>query len=158
MRNIYNLSLEPTGEVYGRLILFALQYCDRFQFVVPHHIKQNKAVQDKLKKFENFQTLVTEKSEWPGTKLFSGTATVYQYKLNKESIRLLISCAKSLYSWTQPDSPEDLCLLRTDHTPWLVTIGYERDGYFEITSKEKEEIEAAIPELVLSKQIQHRDN
>lgn len=150
MNTIYDLVEEPKNEIYRRLILFSLKFCDKFQFVVPHHINQNKSVQDIIKKFKKFQISKTEKSEWPGTKLFRGTATIYQYRLNKETITLLINSASGLYSWVQPDYPEDLCLLRPDGTPWLVTISYERDGYFELELKEQRELQDSIPELLLS--------
>lgn len=151
MKNIYNLWEEPTNEIYKRLIIFSLKSCDKFQYVVPHHISQNRSIQEIIKKFEEFQISVTEKSEWPGTKLLRGTATVYQYRLNKESIIFLINSVNSLYSWVQPDFPEDLCLLRDNGDPWLVTISYEKDSYFELTLDEKRELAEAIPELVLSK-------
>jgi len=86
MKNIYDLLEEPRDEIYRRLILLSLKSCDKFQYVVQHHVNQNKSIQEIIKKFEKFQISVTEESEWPETKLFKGTATVYRYKLNKESI------------------------------------------------------------------------
>ena len=151
MRNIYNLLAEPIHGTYEKLIWFSLRYCDKFQYVVPHHINQNRSVQEIIKKFEKFQISIKEKSEWPGTKLLRGTATVYQYVLNEESTILLIDSNNSLYSWVQPDFPEDLCLIRTDNTSWFVSTTYERDGYFELAPDEMSELEELIPGLILSK-------
>ena len=151
MRHIYNLLIELVHETYRKLIWLSLKYCDKFQFVLPHHINHNSSVREVIKKFAKFQLSNDEVSEWPGTKLLKGTATLYRYNLNKDSASQLIDSNKSLYSWAQPDFPEDLCLIRADNTSWLASISYEKDGYFELTKNEIREIQELIPELIISK-------
>jgi hypothetical protein len=54
----------------------------------------------------------------------------------------------ALYEWRQPNYPEDLCLLRQDRSPWLVSIAHENDSYLCLSSgKEKEDIIINVPEL-----------
>ncbi len=149
MRKIYNIVEEPKGKVYKSLLRHALKYCDSFQFVVPHHIQNNTEVQAIINLCKAFLINVKEEIEWPGTKLYEGTATIYSYTFNKESCILLCELANRLYEWVQFNSPEDLCLRRKDGTPWLVSITFEDDAYLELTVEEKEELERAIPDLVL---------
>jgi hypothetical protein len=89
----------------------------------------------------------TVSSEWPGTRLLSGTATLRRFQLNTASAALLTGAAESLYDWVQPALPEDLCLLRPDGTPWIVTIAPERDAYFELSLAEQQELLTELPQL-----------
>ena len=41
--------------------------------------------------------------------------------------------APGLFAWRQPQRPENLCLLRPDGSPWIVSIAAERIGYVEFT-------------------------
>lgn len=150
MKHTYDLVKEPKDYTYKKLILYALKYCSTFQFIKLHRTHENESVLNIIKKFHPYLISITEASEWPGTKLYSTTATVFQYKFNPESSILLVNSVKSLYSWNQPDFPEDLCLMRSDGSPWLATIAHEKDGYFELTSKQKGELQRAIPDLVLT--------
>jgi len=154
MKKIYNILKEPVNRTYKKLLLFSLDYCDKFLYVVPHHISDKGSVKNILKMFEEFQISVSERLEWPGTISYTTTSTVYEYKLNLESIKLLIKYNNKLYSWVQPNFPEDICLLRFDKTPWLITITQESEGYFELTGDEKRDLEKYLPELSISEQIE----
>ena len=68
-----------------------------------------------------------EHSEWPGTRLFSGTASVLHFTYCEEVKDILGRAVDGLYEWMAP-LPEDLCLLRGER-PWLVSIAHERNGY-----------------------------
>ena len=89
----------------------------------------------------------TVSNEWPGTRLLSGTATLRRFQLNAASAALLTDAAESLYDWVQPALPEDLCFLRPDGTPWIVTIAHERDAYFELSLAEQQELLTELPQL-----------
>jgi hypothetical protein len=54
---------------------------------------------------------------------------------------------KSLYQWRYPDLPEDLCLLRSDETSWLVTVAHEDIGYFELFEDEWLRLQKNLPGL-----------
>jgi hypothetical protein len=79
-----------------------------------------------------------ETDEWFGTKLLGDKAWVYTFRLCPEAITLVAEASLALFSWLQPDLPEDLCFVRFDGTPWLVSISHERDGYFLISDAESE--------------------
>lgn len=153
MRKTYNLITEPTGNVYKELLSFALKYCDSFQFTVVHHIQNNPDVKKTIRILEPYLINITEKSEWPGTILYNGTATVYLYKFNEKSKSILTDLVNGLYSWIQPNFPEDFCIRRNDNSPWLISITYEKDAYLELTSNEKKELIESIPSLLLEENI-----
>lgn len=148
MKNIYSLVNEPVGDTYKKLILFALKYCDNFLFVKHHRKFESESVKNLIKALEPYLIIQKESNEWPGT-ISVEKATVYQYRLTSESADILINYANGLYSWNQVDLPEDLCLIRPDGNPWLVSITYEKDGYLELTEGEKQDLVKEIPELIL---------
>lgn len=149
MKKTYNLIKEPKDKVYKDLLHFSLKYCDTFQLVVQHHMQNNVGVQGVISIFKPFLRSVTEESEWPGTVLHKGTATVYLFRVNEKSISLLGDLVDGLYDWVQPNFPEDLCIRRKDNTPWLSSITYENDAYLDLTIEEKNELHASIPGLSL---------
>lgn len=150
MKKIYNLRTEPTKEIYRKLLLYSLEYCDSFILVLRSTIPQTPSAKKIIKKLEPYVLKISEDSEWPGTKLTDNTATVYKFKLNRSTLELLLESAQSLYSWIQPNLPEDLCIIRHNNEPLLVTISHEKDGYLELTPVEKEDLLIKIPELELS--------
>ncbi len=150
MKKIYNLRTEPTKEIYRKLLLYSLKYCGSFILVLRSTILQSPSAKKIIKKLEPYVLKISEDSEWPGTKLTDNTATVYKFKLNRSTLKLLLESAQSLYSWIQPNLPEDLCIIRLNNEPLLVTISHEKDGYLELTPVEKEDLLTKIPELKLS--------
>lgn len=145
----YNILKEPKGTIYQKLIDHALHYCSYFTFTLRHSLQVYKSIEDLINELEPFLLSKKEQSEWPGTKLLSDTAIVYEYKLSQETVDILQKTTTSLFSWIQPELPEDLCLKRHDKTPWLVTITHEKDGYFLLSSEEKASLVKDIPDLVL---------
>ena len=94
-------------------------------------------------------------SAWPGTMLYNASAVLGRYCLERGSVEILKQVADGLYDWGRFGSgmadevrlPEDLCLMRPDGTPWLVTIGHEEAGYFRVTEQERGSLLEAIPDL-----------
>jgi len=115
--------------------------------VVGDHAGVGTAGQDLLAALRPALIAQTAGSEWPGTRLHGGTAMLHHFELNAESVALLTEAAESLYDWVQPALPQDLCLLRPDGTPWLVTIAHERDAYLELSGAEQRELFNELPEL-----------
>jgi hypothetical protein len=85
------------------------------------------------------------KTEWPGTIIFGGKITINTYHYVPESILILKKSATRLYQWQMPDLPDDLCLLRSDGSAWLVTIAHESDSYFVLTEDEKLRLLKSMP-------------
>ena len=146
---IYTLVTEPKNELYSKLLIKALKSCNSFIFVVRPTISTEKSVQKIIDDLQQYLIKKSAESEWPGTKLINDTALVYKFQLNKETTQYLVNVSSSLYSWLQPDFPEDLCLLRENGKPWLTTISHEKDAYLLLSEEEKEEILTEIPELIL---------
>ena len=145
----YTILDEPTGETYRDLLRYSLNFCDTFLLVVRRSIQVAATAQEVLDRLTAFQLSRTEESEWPGTQLLDESATVYRFKWCDESFALLERFSKGLFSWKQPELPEDLCLIRTDGSPWLVIIAHERDSYLELSADEKIDLVAHLPGIKL---------
>jgi hypothetical protein len=144
------ISAEPRNGTYDTIIELAVRKRMIALLIVrrPERIsKAALAVLDTLGPFVLNQRIA---SEWPGTVLHGGTAVVREIELNEAAAAVLTSAAQGLYAWIHPDLPEDLCMLRPDRTPWLVSIAHEKDGYFELDAHELAELEAEVPEVQVS--------
>ena len=125
--------------LYQRLLGHAVAFCGTALLVVRDSLQLEPSARLVFQKLAKFLRSAQKRAEWPGTKLLHGTAaTVYEYEYNEALAHLLQSMAHGLYEWRQPRFPEDLCLLRPDRNPWLVSISHERDGYLELQPGEYE--------------------
>lgn len=145
---IYNISKEPNGALYNRILETAVQFCDSGLLVLRETVNVEPSAIRVINAFQSFMLQQTTETKWPGTELLGGeTATVYRFRLCAATVEILNKTVSGLYSWQQPDFPEDLCLLRQDGCPWLVSIAHEGDSYFEMTPDEKDALLTQIPEL-----------
>lgn len=151
-RSNYRVLQEPRGNTYRRLIDYSLRYCHSFLLVVGPSIPINETGRRVLTSLEPFLLSQTESSEWPGTRLLDGVARVYRFTLSSESATILAQVADSLFSWVQPNLPEDLCLNRCDGSPFLVTISHEKDAYLQLTPEEASVLIAGVPGLEVSRE------
>ena len=149
-RTTYTILEEPTGEMLEQLLICSLSYCETFSVVVRHTIDVAASALQVLEELQPFLVTKLEESEWPGTELLDETATVCRFKLTKETLGILCHASDSLFSWMQPELPEDLCLFRPDGTPWLVTIAHEKDGYLELSTDEMNYLVTELREIKLS--------
>ncbi len=140
-----SLLVEPAGNLYLDLVDYATSQCEIALLVVQstlHLDPGGKWVLDQLAPFLNQKM---ESSEWPGTRLFGKTAWVYHYNLGPECAAVLKRTTGALFDWTQPKLPEDLCFLRGDGEPWLVSIAHERDAFLYLSEEEKLRLFDALP-------------
>lgn len=151
MQSIYSIISEPRGEIYRRLIQSSVKFCDKFQVVIRPTINVSETCEGALQRLEPYLERRSTESQWPGTELLDGTAQLYRYRLTEDSAKLVSELAEGLYSWTQPDLPEDLCLVARSAGPWLITITHEKDGYFNLSTKDKDELLKMVPGLMLRK-------
>jgi hypothetical protein len=86
-------------------------------------------------------------SEWPGSRMQDAEASVNQYALTEATTAMLAAAAGGLYDWMAPKLPEDLCFIRPDGTPWLVSVAHERDAYVLLSQTEAVELLAELPAL-----------
>src|SRR5437764_14886134 len=113
-RSVYNLIDKVDGEDYVRLLHYALSCCESFSLVIRHTMDVSASAQTVLNRLEPFLIRREESGEWPGTRLLDGTAQVNTFKLSPPTASVLAEVADGLFSWCQPELPEDLCLIRKD--------------------------------------------
>ena len=132
---------EPRDNSYKALLKYACSKFPYFQFVIRPELGLNKNGERVRTELEEFEQSRLKTRKWPGTELFTEEfATAFKYDLNEQSAKILAKTVRGLYDWQQPDFPEDLCILRLDGTPWLVTIAHESYAHLEITEDEKVEL------------------
>jgi hypothetical protein len=76
----------------------------------------------------------------------NGHVRLLRYQFSQACIDVLGE-ASGLFAWRQPGLPENLCLLRMDGSPWIVSIAADRIGYVEFTPFEKLLLGRAAPGL-----------
>ncbi|MBV8194996.1 MAG: hypothetical protein JOY80_05655 [Candidatus Dormibacteraeota bacterium] len=125
-RKTYDLIDEPVGPDYDALLDSALTQCTTIVVMTRGDIADEPAgsVLERLSAFEQ-------------RSVETSSAVSHHFKLTQEAVAVLKDVARGLYAWQQPELPADLCLLRADGSPWLVSIAAERLGYLELTPFEK---------------------
>jgi hypothetical protein len=88
--------------------------------------------------------LSEQRSEWPGTKLMSSTEEVNEYSVGPELTEILRTAVSGLYEWQAP-FPEDLALLRADHSVVLYTVGHEEEGGLSLYPAERDALMREYP-------------
>jgi hypothetical protein len=144
--SVYNLLIEPSNQDYYDLLDYASAECKYAIVAIRDSIQLNSKGQEVLERLSNYLYKEKQTDEWPGTKLLNSQARVLQFHYVPGSVEILKGAVSSLYKWLQPDLPEDLCLLRADETPWLVSISHENDGYFVLLNQEKSHLFNTLPQ------------
>lgn len=124
---------DPKDRVYLELIDLAFEICDEFHLVVRKNMGSKKKIEPILKRLEPSLSVMKEESEWTGTRLLNGTAEVYYYHTDENAKGIIKEVANSLYSWIQPELPEDLSFIKKGRA-WLVTVSHEEESYITIDS------------------------
>jgi hypothetical protein len=152
-RRLLWLTQSSHGDIYRAILDYSPHICSAALLAIRSSDEVGQAgalgpegqeVIDRLRPFLLFER---RSSEWPGTQLFGHTATVLTFSLESGCVEILKEAANRFCEWRQPALPEDLCLLRQDGSPWLITIAHEGDTYFKLSGKEKMELMKAIPAL-----------
>lgn len=144
---IYNLQLEPSGDLYQGLIDSAMAFCSLALVVVRPEATLTEKGQRSLESLRPFVEDKVKSSRWPGTELLGAEADLFYCRLDVESSQLIKSATSHLYGWCHPNLPEDLCLLRADRKPWLVTTAHEQDGFLMLTDLERQHLQLLLPTL-----------
>lgn len=141
----YTVDLEPTDETYVELIRTSVTWCSRALLVVQDGHAMSNRGDAVLRRLEPDLIRREVRASWPGTTLLEGSATVATYQLTSEVVAALTTAATGLYDWQQPELPEDLCLLRDEDDPWLVSIAHEGDAFVSVDEDELEELRRRVP-------------
>jgi hypothetical protein len=133
-RAMHTITTPVEGDLYRALLGLA---CDQgfvgllIEPPQPPLKESAKALLASLKPFEEKRAM-----SWPGTTLLKEEAIVHKFVLTDSAVKILARATDNIFGWLAPDLPEDLCVLRPDGTPWLVTIAHEGDAYFELSEDE----------------------
>ena len=143
---ILDLTSEPHGCLLRKILFCTLDYCDQFSLVFHSKSRQSR-IAEALAPY----LLETHlQDQWPGTVIGGGGAQVNYYRLNPQTIDLILNASDRLYGWVEWDNslPEDLALYRQDRTPFLGTISHETDGFFVVSDDEYYRLSEAVPEIL----------
>jgi len=146
-RRTYTITHEPRAKLYRAILKEARRHCDRFSLVQRSEGTFDESATRILESLRPYLRDERSVSEWPGTVLLGGRATLREYEMQEATEAILERAATGLYDWRQPSMPDDPVFWRRSNGPWLVTIAHERDGYFEITPAERDELLRVIPSL-----------
>ena len=133
-RKTYDVIDEPAGPDYDALLDSALTHCSTVVLT-----EQSTGASPKAR-------AVTDQLG-PHRLQEGAQGRMLRYRLSRDTVAILKRSARGLYEWCHPELPENLCLLRPDGTPWLVTIAAQRLGYLELTPFEKLLLGRAAPGL-----------
>jgi hypothetical protein len=125
-RKTYDLVDEPVGDDYRALLACARPQCDTALLSIDTSRELSPGGQELLARMAG--SLRSEVANAGVRRL--------RYQLTSACVDVL-GDAPGLFAWLQPDRPENLCLLRPDGSPWVVSIAAERIGYVELTPFEK---------------------
>ena len=146
MKPIFDIVAEPKGQTYIDLLNFAASRCESFSLVWRDQFTFEQSAYEIKHELKPFLISNVKTDEWPGTKLIGHAAIVRRYRIADESVKLLHS-AGSLYSWLQPNLPEDLAFYALGGKVWLSSISHEQDAWFLDESLRPAEIYAYVPDI-----------
>lgn len=127
---------DPRDDAYRALIDYSVEKCAKFVLVKVESISYNDNARKVLNKLEPYLINKIKSDKWPGTRSGSDNNLVYTYKLNEESAKILKEAANSLFSWIQPNLPEDLSFITEDDKEWLINTSHEKMASLQIDEKE----------------------
>lgn len=141
-RKTYSLLAEPRDTEYRALLDSALPRCDTAVFLIAETQLNNvgRALVQQLQRFWKTRQNLENHERW-------GKIALYRYDFCHDSAAILKE-ANGLYAWMPPQVPANLCLLRNDGGPWLISSAAENEAYVELTPFEKLLLGRAAPALV----------
>ena len=146
MKPSFDIVAEPKGQTYIDFLKFAASRCDSFSLVWRDQFKFEQSADDVKDSLKPFLISNIRTDDWPGTKLIGHEAIVRRYRIEDEAVKTL-QVAGSLYSWLQPNLPEDLAFYSSDGKVWVASISHEHEAWFMDASLLPAEIHAHVPGL-----------
>ena len=89
----------------------------------------------------------SERTEWPGTQLLDGKATVYMFEVTAHFRTLFLAVGENLTSWLHPHLPEDPAFYRKDGSLLFGSISHEADAFLNLTEEELNLFEGILKEV-----------
>lgn len=139
----WELTENPSGEMYKKLIEVLCKHSDTFYFVTRKELKYNQEI---ITQFEPYFIETYKTKKWAGTETKTAAATVFVIESNEETYKLLVKYASSLYDWVAPELPEDLTFIKNNFT-WFSCTTHEEFAGFSIRSDYYKNLMCEIPGL-----------
>lgn len=140
---------EPRGATYRRLLCYAQTLPGaQFGFVVRTEAQPSPTRERLIGALEMERVQVRRESEWPGTSLLNGYATVYLHTFTEHSERVLEDAADGLYEWRHPSLPEDLFLAVENGGIWLWSVAHEREAGVFVSQDRLVDLEREAPDVL----------
>lgn len=141
----WNITANPKGDTYKRLIETLCLHSDQFYFITRKELKYNEEI---IATFSPYTLNTYKTQKWAGTETTDLAATVYIIESNAETYQLLVKHANSLFDWVSPTLPEDLTFIKNNFT-WFSCTTHEGFANFSIRSDYYKRLMCRIEGLVL---------
>ncbi len=141
-RNSLSFEKEPRDQDYRALVHAVGRMAAYILVVVRDELGLTDSGKGVVRQLEALGAVGVRRDSWPGTKLEGGQAQVYRVPVTVESLTAVAGAADGLYSWCQPELPEDLALVRIDESPLLASVAHEHDAWLELSAEEELQLEA----------------
>ena len=148
----WRITEEPTGEVYRALLNLAASRCAMFSFTREIGSDLGEAglrVTSLLERFRVESEEEHRKRDAVRQEFLAGLRDVafeQHYRLTTEGLEILAE-VRGLYSWVNPDLPEDLCFHLADGNLWLWSAARQKKSWIEDPGLDLEQIRASVPGL-----------
>lgn len=152
MNPAFHIVAEPKGQTYIDLLNFAASRCVSFSLVWNDQVRFEQSAYEIKHALKPFLISNRRTDEWPGTNLIGHEAIVRRYRVTDESVKLL-HVAGGLYSWLQPNLPEDLAFYASGGEAWLASISHEKQAWFLDRALRSAEIYANVPQIKVTRNI-----
>jgi hypothetical protein len=134
------INSDISGSPYKDLLAALWPLADSLSLIVHPDMEKGLALDETVQALEPDRIGQHEVSEWPGTILLDGVATCHEFRCTPNALAVAGSRSNSLFSWLQPELPEDPALRRTDGTLLLETVSHESVATLYLTTVEAERL------------------
>lgn len=148
MEKMVTIVDEPAGEVYKRLLDYALRTRSQFSLVWRDQLEFEESARAIARRLGPDLISEVRTDTWPGTQLLGHLATVRTYRLSANALTGLRE-ARGLFDWQAPSHPEDLAFYTSDGRAWLGSIAHERAAFVYPAAIDVGELRAQVVALKL---------
>lgn len=141
----YALKRELKGENYRELLKYSQAFCAEIWLTIRPELSVAGSASRLLQRLEPDRIDGDEPMRL--AQIFDATARIHRFRFTFDALAVLLDASRGLYSWQQPDLPEDLCLFRSGGQEWLVTNAHERMAYLVLTREERTALLSSLPKL-----------
>ena len=144
---IYVLRNEPSPGAFCDLLDYGVEKCAFAVLIIRPISRMSPRGEEVLKLLEPHLLEKKVSNQRPGTSKLSENALVQKYKYGAPLAGAIQKLNDRLYSWLQPNFPEDLCLLRENGEAWFVSSAHKKDSFFSLGDGESSGLIQKVLEL-----------